>query len=556
LPNIAIGKGNSISGSIILNAIGGGSLYTGDTNSATPGVFFIGTTANSSAAVTSHRFAVDSVNSVVHIGGYRRSVAVDGLLTSSYATGTDTAGSALLIAGGRGTGTGLGGSIKFQTAPAGTTGSSLNALVDRLTIDSTGSVSLLNNSKIRLENTTGYEVGTRKLEVILGAPWVGQNLTSFYVNGDGLCYSYAGFEAANQSSIGFKSHRFTFEGGWGELLRGSSRTNGSGIHLASVYNIGLSTAANYSVQLINSTNSQSLQIYNTFTSSTNNEFLQLRGVAGANFEIGPQNGSSGGTLRGLTIGGYVNGSSTITPWMSFTSSGIATMANALAFNSGGGIGVYNGYGWWGVISSYDPGNTDRPAVVLQTNIANTFNSSNTSLHWIPMSAQGPELTLGTGQGVVTTNIVTSASPISSARICGGSGSGTNIIGTTICIAGGRSTGSGLGGSVKLQTASAGSSGTSLNALVDRLTLDSTGLFTFNDGSNLAFGTSNGTKIGTNSNQKIGFWNANPVVQDTGWSTTNSTSTKTIDANNTNLNEVVNLLSTLINTLKTYGIIGA
>jgi len=69
--------------------------------------------------------------------------------------------------------------------------------------------------------------------------------------------------------------------------------------------------------LRNTTNAQTLRLYNTYTSSTNNEFLQIRAVAGANFEIGPQNRSIGGSLRGLTIGGYVAGSNTITPWMKF-----------------------------------------------------------------------------------------------------------------------------------------------------------------------------------------------------------------------------------------------
>lgn len=36
--------------------------------------------------------------------------------------------------------------------------------------------------------------------------------------------------------------------------------------------------------------------------------------------------------------------------------------------------------------------------------------------------------------------------------------------------------------------------------------------TWQDGSNLAFGTTTGSKIGTATTQKIGFWNATPVVQ--------------------------------------------
>jgi hypothetical protein len=54
------------------------------------------------------------------------------------ASGTDQAGTAVTVKGGAGTGTGAGGSLVFQTAPAGSTGSSVNAQVTALTIDSAG----------------------------------------------------------------------------------------------------------------------------------------------------------------------------------------------------------------------------------------------------------------------------------------------------------------------------------------------------------------------------------------------------------------------------------
>lgn len=42
-----------------------------------------------------------------------------------------------------------------------------------------------------------------------------------------------------------------------------------------------------------------------------------------------------------------------------------------------------------------------------------------------------------------------------------------------------------------------------------------GSSTFADAANLAFGTTTGTKIGTSATQKIGFWNATPIVQPSG-----------------------------------------
>lgn len=67
----------------------------------------------------------------------------------------------------------------------------------------------------------------------------------------------------------------------------------------------------------NGTNAQTLRVYNTYTSSTSYETLNIKGKASANFEIGPENGSAGGTLRGLTIGCYPAGTATIVGWAQF-----------------------------------------------------------------------------------------------------------------------------------------------------------------------------------------------------------------------------------------------
>lgn len=55
---------------------------------------------------------------------------------------TDTAGVDFTIAGSQGTGTGAGGAINFKTAPSGTTGSTQNALVNRMTILGNGNVGI------------------------------------------------------------------------------------------------------------------------------------------------------------------------------------------------------------------------------------------------------------------------------------------------------------------------------------------------------------------------------------------------------------------------------
>lgn len=52
------------------------------------------------------------------------------------------------------------------------------------------------------------------------------------------------------------------------------------------------------------------------------------------------------------------------------------------------------------------------------------------------------------------------------------------------------------------------------------------LHQYNEGRNLGFGTSTGSKIGTGATQKIGFWNATPVVQPAAYTQTFSTADRT------------------------------
>ena len=83
----------------------------------------------------------------------------------------------------------------------------------------------------------------------------------------------------------------------------------------------------------NGTNAQTSWLTNTYTSTTNHERLVTRAVAAANFEIGPAKGSVGGTLRGLTIGGYADESAAITPWLTFDNAGDATFAGNVTLGS-------------------------------------------------------------------------------------------------------------------------------------------------------------------------------------------------------------------------------
>ena len=92
------------------------------------------------------------------------------------------------------------------------------------------------------------------------------------------------------------------------------------------------------------------------------------------------------------------------------------------------------------------------------------------------------------------------------------GSGTNIAGANLTLAGGQGTGTGAGGSVLIQVAPAGSTGASLNTLVTLITVAQDKTITLADAVNLVVNATTGTKIGTATTQKLGFWNATPVVQ--------------------------------------------
>ena len=93
----------------------------------------------------------------------------------------------------------------------------------------------------------------------------------------------------------------------------------------------------------NSANAQSFGVYGTWTSNSSYERINIRAKASDNFEIGPESGDAGGTLRGLTLGGYTGGSATITPWLIFDNTGNALFAAGItALNlSGNNTGDQN-----------------------------------------------------------------------------------------------------------------------------------------------------------------------------------------------------------------------
>jgi hypothetical protein len=80
--------------------------------------------------------------SAVYIGNGVTAIAPQAFtLNGTGGSGSNIAGAAVNIAGGQSTGTGLGGVINFKTSPAGSSSSTLNALVTVMSLSSTGAVS-------------------------------------------------------------------------------------------------------------------------------------------------------------------------------------------------------------------------------------------------------------------------------------------------------------------------------------------------------------------------------------------------------------------------------
>lgn len=93
-----------------------------------------------------------------------------------------------------------------------------------------------------------------------------------------------------------------------------------------------------------------------------------------------------------------------------------------------------------------------------------------------------------------------------------------------------------------------------SSAITGLTILADGSTQYNEGINIVVGTSTGTKIGTSSSQKLGFWGKTPVVRGSAWSITNVTTDRSYDANATTLDEVADALGTLIQELQNMGIL--
>jgi hypothetical protein len=198
-------------------------------------------------------------------------------LLAGPSAGTNIAGANTTVSAGASTGNAAGGSIIFQVAPAGGSGTALNSLQTALTIGTDYSLTINSSSSGNASIVLGgYSLANRPT-ISNG----GQNTFQFAISG-------ANVFGVNVSGNG-----------------GACLANGIPLQWStnsSVYNataaVALFAEASNTLALRNGTAAQALNIYNTYTSSTSFERYSIDWITTANLAIvGPNKGSGGGTQR-------------------------------------------------------------------------------------------------------------------------------------------------------------------------------------------------------------------------------------------------------------------
>jgi hypothetical protein len=156
------------------------------------GLFAWGPSATSANAFGGNTFLTSPSAAVVQLGAADAAAPVaQGLRVQSVVTGTsNTAGVDWTFRGSLGTGTGAGGNIIFQTAPAGSTGSTPNAAANALVINANGTTNLCaatatpaagaTNARVLFGTTAGFGIYYGS-----GAPTVSAAQGSVYLRSDG-----------------------------------------------------------------------------------------------------------------------------------------------------------------------------------------------------------------------------------------------------------------------------------------------------------------------------------------------------------------------------------
>jgi hypothetical protein len=247
---------------------------------------------------------------------------------------------------------------------------------------------------------------------------------------------------------------------FGQTTLGFTRCNGLALTNNSV--VQLFSGGSNILEQVAGTNAQTFNIYNTYTSATNHERGFLKWSSNV-FQIGTEKGSGGGTARALEF--QTDGVTRLT----IASTGAATFAGGLS-----SVGI-NASG--GTIS------TNQTLSLSATNM-----SCSAIFGTLDITTNAAGLRLyGLGN--------TSNSATNTERLHISTRTGNSYFIST------QATGTGTARALEIRTAD-----------VARLTFEAAGGLTIADANDIAVGTTTGTKIGTGTTQKLGFFNATPVVQ--------------------------------------------
>ena len=202
-------------------------------------------------------------------------------------TGTDIPGQPLLINGSRGTGTGPGGSIVFQVAPAGSTGATQNALATALTIDSARTATFAGTILIPVSANSS----------VSGISNPTSTSSGFYTT-NGFDY---GYNRAGAATIGFRYSALTVTSG-STIGFTSSSTDPLGTQDVFLARDAANTLALRNGGTNASPVSQQFNVYKFWADASNYSRLEVGNSADANTHYLYATQSGTGTARDLLIG--------------------------------------------------------------------------------------------------------------------------------------------------------------------------------------------------------------------------------------------------------------
>ena len=202
-------------------------------------------------------------------------------------TGTDIPGQPFILRGSRGTGTGPGGDLIFQVAPAGSSGTAQNALITGLTVRSVGT----NNAGI----FTPYLPNVGDSQSVIHGTSFGSTGNGPWVSGtQNGAYTISRMTTQSSGSIYF----YTSSGN--EIVQVFGTLGLGGIIQGP--NVFLHGEATNTLALRNGANAQTFRVYNTWTSFGSGTEIWERGKFAWEsnvLTIGTEKGANGGTARAL-----------------------------------------------------------------------------------------------------------------------------------------------------------------------------------------------------------------------------------------------------------------